>query len=33
LELRCPSAAAAFEGELSNVKRSYPGKGVMRSVW
>ena len=28
-----PSAAAAFEGELSNVQRSYPGEGVMRCVW
>jgi uncharacterized protein with beta-barrel porin domain len=27
------SAAAAFEGEFSNVTRSYPGKGVVRYEW
>jgi hypothetical protein len=27
------SAAATFEGEFSNVTRSYAGKGVVRYVW
>jgi len=27
------SAAATFEGEFSNVTRSYAGKGVMRYAW
>ena len=27
------SAAAAFEGEFSNVTRSYAGKGVVRYAW
>ena len=27
------SAAAAFEGEFSNVTRSYAGKGVLRYSW
>jgi hypothetical protein len=28
-----PSPAGVFERELSNVKRGYAGKGVMRYVW
>ena len=27
------SAAATFEGEFSNVTRSYAGKGVVRYAW
>jgi hypothetical protein len=27
------SKAATFEGELSNVTRSYAGKGVVRYAW
>jgi hypothetical protein len=27
------SAAATFEGEFSDVTRSYAGKGVVRYVW
>jgi uncharacterized protein with beta-barrel porin domain len=27
------SAAASFEGEFSNVTRSYAGKGVVRYAW
>jgi len=27
------SLAATFEGEFSNVTRSYAGKGVVRMVW
>ena len=27
------SAAATFEGEFSNVTRSYAGKGVVRYQW
>jgi hypothetical protein len=27
------SAAATFEGEFSNVTRSYGGRGVVRYVW
>lgn len=27
------SAAATFEGDFSNVTRSYAGKGVVRYVW
>jgi hypothetical protein len=27
------SAAATFEGEFSNVTRSYAGKGVVRLAW
>jgi hypothetical protein len=27
------SAAAAFEGEFSNVTSSYAGKGVVRYAW
>jgi len=27
------SAAATFEGEFSNVTRSYAGKGVVRYSW
>jgi hypothetical protein len=27
------SLGATFEGELSNVTRSYAGKGIVRNVW
>jgi uncharacterized protein with beta-barrel porin domain len=27
------SVAATFEGEFSNVTRSYAGKGIVRYVW
>jgi len=27
------STAATFDGEFSNVTRSYAGKGVARSAW
>jgi hypothetical protein len=27
------SVAATFEGEFSNVTRSYPGKGIARYSW
>jgi hypothetical protein len=31
--LAAASAAATFEGEFSNVTRSYAGKGVVRYAW
>ena len=33
MDQRLVSLAATFEGEFSDVTRSYAGKGVMRYAW